>query len=354
MDLQQLRYFVAVANHLNFSKAAKQLYVTQPTISHQIAVLEEQLGAKLFLRDKRSVHLTPAGEIFLKEAEKIIKSANDAVEMNNAKRHYYTISQISKILDIPADTLRYFEKKGIIKPIINKQNNYRLYDAWDVNFLVEYKYYRSMEYSMAEVIKILQFDDLVAFSNRMEERQKYFQNRKLYYTYLEENNDKQNERIRLIPEHLNKIYHDHIDDTIYFFHRKDNEYKTIAETGGLLPKWSEFFPFLNRILYISQYRLDNHINCYESGFSIASRWAEIFNIPQNSNTFHIPEGDIVCTVVRSGGKNSFKLSLFTPILDYLKQNHIPYDGNIFANLLARTNEIDGFARFLEVFIKIQN
>jgi DNA-binding transcriptional LysR family regulator len=73
MDIRQLRYFITVAEYLNFTKAANQLYVAQSAISHQIADLEQQLGLKLFIRNKRSVQLTPAGAVFLKEAIEIVE-----------------------------------------------------------------------------------------------------------------------------------------------------------------------------------------------------------------------------------------------------------------------------------------
>jgi DNA-binding transcriptional LysR family regulator len=80
MDIRQLRYFITVAEHLNFTKAANQLYVAQSAISHQIADLEEQLGVKLFIRNKRSVQLTPAGSVFLKEAIEIVEKTTGAIE----------------------------------------------------------------------------------------------------------------------------------------------------------------------------------------------------------------------------------------------------------------------------------
>lgn len=84
MELRHVRYFIAVAECLNFSKAAQQLHIAQPPLSRQIRQLEEDLGVTLFLRNKRSVTLTKEGRVFFEEAKKLVAQAGHAVE---AARH---------------------------------------------------------------------------------------------------------------------------------------------------------------------------------------------------------------------------------------------------------------------------
>jgi DNA-binding transcriptional LysR family regulator len=84
MELRHVRYFLAVAEHLNFSKAAQQLHIAQPPLSRQIRQLEDDLGVSLFTRNKRKVQLTKAGRVFLDEARKLVVQAGHATE---AARH---------------------------------------------------------------------------------------------------------------------------------------------------------------------------------------------------------------------------------------------------------------------------
>ena len=79
MDIRQLRCFISVAEHLNFTEAAKRLFVTQSAVSYQISELEQQLNLKLFIRDKHSVRLTAAGKVLQEEACGIIAKVNEAV-----------------------------------------------------------------------------------------------------------------------------------------------------------------------------------------------------------------------------------------------------------------------------------
>lgn len=78
MNLNQLKYFIAVAETLNFTKAAKKFYISQTAVTQQIKALEEQLEVKLFQRTNRHVELTPAGRTYLNEAKAIIKRAEEA------------------------------------------------------------------------------------------------------------------------------------------------------------------------------------------------------------------------------------------------------------------------------------
>ena len=75
MELKQLRYFLQVAEYLNFSRAAEQLYISQPALSYQIAELERELGVELFVRDRRKVYLTPAGKALLEPARELLSRA---------------------------------------------------------------------------------------------------------------------------------------------------------------------------------------------------------------------------------------------------------------------------------------
>ncbi len=72
MNTSQLNYFLSAAKHLSFSEVAKEFYMTQPAISHQISDLEKELGVKLFSRTSRGVMLTNAGEMFLEDAKRML------------------------------------------------------------------------------------------------------------------------------------------------------------------------------------------------------------------------------------------------------------------------------------------
>jgi DNA-binding transcriptional LysR family regulator len=105
MELRQLRYFVAVAEELNFRRAAERLRVAQPAVSAQIKSLEGKLGVRLFERTTRSVLLTPAGRVFLAEARSVLGAASQA-EQSAHKAHHGIVGTLRLGVIAPATSPR--------------------------------------------------------------------------------------------------------------------------------------------------------------------------------------------------------------------------------------------------------
>ncbi len=80
MELEQLRLFLAAAEHKGFSPAARALYTSHSTLSRAVSALEAELDTQLFIREHRVLTLTKAGKLLLEEAESIIEMADKIPE----------------------------------------------------------------------------------------------------------------------------------------------------------------------------------------------------------------------------------------------------------------------------------
>lgn len=98
----------------------------------------------------------------------------------------YRSGEVAKILDIHVETLRYFESIGIVQPKKKKRNNYRYYDDWDIYFLLDYKRYRSFEFSAEESRALCHDDGLPMFQAQFEEKHREIQRKALQYKILSE------------------------------------------------------------------------------------------------------------------------------------------------------------------------
>lgn len=84
MELRHLRYFVAVAEALNLTRAAEKLFIAQPPLTRAIKQLEEELGVELFIRKPRGLQLTTVGEYFLEQARQILNKVSGTI--NDTRR----------------------------------------------------------------------------------------------------------------------------------------------------------------------------------------------------------------------------------------------------------------------------
>src|SRR6201991_2549717 len=104
MELRQLEYFAAVARHRHFTRAAEELYVTQPALSQQVRRLEAELGLKLFRRTSKGVELTAAGADPLGHAEKVLNEA--AAARSDMDRHTGISRGVARVASTAADAPR--------------------------------------------------------------------------------------------------------------------------------------------------------------------------------------------------------------------------------------------------------
>ncbi|MEH7120669.1 LysR family transcriptional regulator [Neobacillus vireti] len=94
MDLKQLEYMIKIAEENNITKAAERLFITQSALNQQLLKLEKELGTQLFVRSRTNWHPTPAGEIYIENAKKMVRIKKD------------TYNQINDLLDIKKGKLR--------------------------------------------------------------------------------------------------------------------------------------------------------------------------------------------------------------------------------------------------------
>ncbi len=116
VEFHQLRYFIAAAEDLSISGAAKRLHVTQPALSRQIAVLEAELGVPMFDRIRKRIHLTDAGRFFLPKARQIICDAETSLqqlrEQFGKARRTLRLGFLTPVLDdLVAPALREFRQR---------------------------------------------------------------------------------------------------------------------------------------------------------------------------------------------------------------------------------------------------
>ncbi|HTI60436.1 LysR family transcriptional regulator [Mucilaginibacter sp.] len=130
MDVQQINNFLVLCKTLNYRKAAEQINIVQPALSRQIQLLENEMGALLFNRSKRTVTLTEAGLFFQKEADRILQDLNKTIartaQINNGEAGEVRITHASSAMNtvVPSFLVKVKRKWPNLKTIAQETSNF--------------------------------------------------------------------------------------------------------------------------------------------------------------------------------------------------------------------------------------
>ena len=139
MELRQLSYFTAIVNEGNISQAAKKLNISQPPLSHQMKLLEEELGVTLFERGSRRIRLTPAGKTFYDRALAILDLSQTArTELTAQKQEIQGVVRLGIISSAVEFVTRHYLapfRRSYPKALfeLHESNSYHLLDLLHSN-----------------------------------------------------------------------------------------------------------------------------------------------------------------------------------------------------------------------------
>jgi len=131
MDIQQLKNFLALCNTLNFRKAAEQINIVQPALSRQVQLLENEVGALLFNRSKRTVSLTTAGIFFQKEAGRILHDLEKTIirtaQLHNGEAGEIKLTHSSSAMNsvLPSFLVKVKDKWPHLKTVVQEGSNFQ-------------------------------------------------------------------------------------------------------------------------------------------------------------------------------------------------------------------------------------
>ncbi|MEK4064214.1 MULTISPECIES: helix-turn-helix domain-containing protein [Paenibacillus] len=267
----------------------------------------------------------------------------------------YKIGQVSKILNIPVETLRYYEKLNIVHPIKDDKNNYRLYEPWDINFLTECKRHRSLDYSLSEIHNIMHCDNLEQYSKRIEEKQIDYNHKLKHYTLLMKKNEELGRDLLNIKNDLGAFHFTEQQNSYYLLHRYNYSYEEKDDFHGVLEAWLNYLPFVEILVEMQMNDIINRdvTNDHAWGFSIKKEYVEAFNIPLSDKVKYIENALCVTTVISVGEKGSFSLKLLDNALEFIRKEGYQLAGNVIGHILARVHESDGYHRYIKVWLPIE-
>lgn len=264
----------------------------------------------------------------------------------------YKIGDVARILGISTDLLRYYEKKGVVTPTKDAQNDYRYYDAWDINFLIDCLWYKSFGFGIPQIAYMVAdcyHGDLVAvLEEKEDEIKETIRHQELLLKRLQDHHD----QVIRVKDTLGICEIAPCPEVVCFLNRYDTDFDNTAEMQRLAKQWLNYMPFLKRYFEMPLKTGHEKPHRYAWGFSLDMEYVNAFSVPVQPPMMHVPSVESIHSVFKSSGKNAFSPVHINYLYDYASENGYDVAGNARGNLVCSVLEDGINTGYFEVWLPV--
>lgn len=265
----------------------------------------------------------------------------------------YKIGDVARILGISTDLLRYYEKKGVVAPTKDKQNDYRYYDAWDINFLIDCLWYKNFGFGIAQIAYMVSdcyYGDLLSvLDEKRDEIKASIRHQELLLQRISQHLDD----VTSVKEYIGKCDIRTSPEIVCYLNRYNFEFDNRDELQKLSQHWLKYMPFTRRYFEIPQDGLSGEAENYAWGFSLSMPYVEEFGVPVRTPVVHLPSKLSIHSAFKSSGKNAFTARHIDYIVRYAEDNGLKICGNARGNLVCSILEDGENTGYFEVWLPIE-
>ena len=266
----------------------------------------------------------------------------------------YKIGEISKILGIPNDTLRYYEQRGIVSPQKDESSGYRYYSDWDVNFLLDSKWYRSFDFSLDNVVHMINDDDWDTFVDRCISHE---------FVMLRRINEQKNklaalskyrQKVSKIKENAGVFSLCERPAMVFQRHRYGYEFLVDSNKPSATQKWIDSMPYVDHTFHVQYFPgySGSHDNEHYWGFSLSPDDACKYGVDLSSPAEYIQPVKSIYTIFSAEDEGTFMRDLHSKAADKAVTMGYSVSGPLIGNLIVRLHENGMLRRYFEVWIPI--
>lgn len=260
----------------------------------------------------------------------------------------YTQKDVCRLLNITRETLRTYEKLGILKPEIDPKNQYRYYDDYQVYLIAECKRYQANEFSLNEIQTMLEEDSLADYTARMENRLTHFEKKALEYEMAADLTRDYVMRLNMVKDLIGKPF-EGIHEAVIFVPEKRGHLLHLDEASI---EANHFIMNHLKFTFMMAYFPSVSSDEYEWGFGMPESMCSQLNL--NTVLYRkIQAFKAVSCIVDAGSAWHFEPSLAKPLLAYAAEHGLSPSGPFCLRQLVKTKETDGIHRYFEAFLPIE-
>lgn len=265
----------------------------------------------------------------------------------------YKIGDVSRILGISTDLLRYYEKKGVVKPQKDKNNDYRYYDTWDINFLIDCLWYKSFGFGISQIAYMVTqcwHGDLVSLmGEKYDELEATIRRQELLLERLK----KHREDLKRVRDCMYVCDIVPSPDVVCYLNRFNSEYATNAELQKLSSQWLDYMPFTRRYFEIAQDGLMGDADDYAWGFSLSTELARELGVLVKPPVIRRPSRLSIHSAFKSSGKDAFTPRHLDFMIEFAEKGGYTITDRAAGNLVCSVIDNDELTGYFEVWLPIE-
>lgn len=266
----------------------------------------------------------------------------------------YKIGEVARILGISTDLLRYYEKKGVVKPEKKAHNDYRYYDAWDINFLVDCLWFKNYGFSIEQIADMVR----VPGADRLEElflmKEEELRATICRCELLLRRSEQHRTDLSKARENLNRCDVAESPALLRYLNRRGGEYRRSPEEEAMARRWLSVMPFNRRCFVIDGDPRGVTREQVLWGFSLRRDYAEELGFEAEEGIEQVPASRCVRTVFKSaGGREGFAPRLLAYAVDFAEREGLRVAGPIHGVLLASIMERGKLTGYFEAWLPVE-
>ncbi|MEL7563677.1 MAG: MerR family transcriptional regulator [Dehalobacterium sp.] len=264
----------------------------------------------------------------------------------------YKIGDISKKLNMPVETIRYYERKNIVNPGHMENGKYRLYETWDIFRLMQCMIYKSYKMSLKEVTYHMNEGSLQDFLDVLSSKEQEFLSSIEWNTLMIEEIRERKEKLSMLQFNIGNFWILKIPERycLYYCSSNGDSYNDLNPDIKLFEEWIRYFPFVKTCFSLSRSNLSKNSNIIKWGLEIEINMAKQLKLSTDDTIETLPELMCISTIIDTGERGKLTFELLKPAIAYAVNNGFEIDDEIWGRLLIRTHEKGKFSRYFEILI----
>jgi DNA-binding transcriptional MerR regulator len=271
----------------------------------------------------------------------------------------YKIGDVARILGISPDLIRYYEEKGVVKPGKDPSNNYRYYDTWDINYLIDCLWYKNFGFGIEHIARLVTQTSYDALVKTLEERSEQLRESIKLQELLLQRIEKFTSRLIETKSYVGRFELRENAPFCYYINRHNGEYDKRTDTQELSRRWLKYMPFTRRYFEIPLSAMTGARDDYEWGFSVGMQYIEEFGIEIKPPIIEMTPRYCIHSAFKSTGHRGeevhtrFSARKLDFLLDYAKTNGLTPSRGAFGNLACSVMENGEQTGYFEVWMPVE-